>query len=118
MVVPSRDEVAPRVISEAQVRGLTVVASAVGGIPEQIEHDVAGRLFAAGDAGALASHPERLLGSRDERARLGANARTVRTQRGLGPYRESFRSILDRHAPAPLSRPFFTSSEGCRRSRR
>src|SRR5262249_8482838 len=86
VVVPSRDEVAPRVISEAQVRGLTVVASAGGGIPEQIEHDVAGRLFAARDRrGAGGAAARTAPASARTRAPSAPSAASARTARASGP---------------------------------
>lgn len=44
LVVPSRSENSPNVIGEAQLMGLPVVASNVGGIPELIEESVTGFL--------------------------------------------------------------------------
>ncbi len=54
LVVPSLSEGTPLVILEAMLAGVPVVASAVGGIPEQIRHGREGLLVAAGDARALA----------------------------------------------------------------
>lgn len=54
LVVPSLSEGTPLVILEAMSAGIPVVASAVGGIPEQIRHGREGLLVPVGDAGALA----------------------------------------------------------------
>jgi glycosyltransferase involved in cell wall biosynthesis len=50
------------------------VLSAVGGFPELAERGGAGRLVPPGDAAALASTLEELLGDEDERRRLAAAA--------------------------------------------
>lgn len=44
LVLPSVMDTAPNVVAEAQVAGLPVVATAVGGIPEMIEDDISGVL--------------------------------------------------------------------------
>jgi glycosyltransferase involved in cell wall biosynthesis len=48
-------------ILEALVCGTPVVATAVGGIPEQIEGGVTGFLAPAGDAASMAARIEQLL---------------------------------------------------------
>jgi glycosyltransferase involved in cell wall biosynthesis len=53
LVVPSLSEGAPLVVLEAMAAGIPVVASAVGGIPEQIRHEREGLLFPPGDSTAL-----------------------------------------------------------------
>ncbi len=61
LVVPSVwIENAPFVIKEAFAAGVPVVASALGGMAELVEHDVNGLLFEAGDAESLASRLRRL----------------------------------------------------------
>jgi glycosyltransferase involved in cell wall biosynthesis len=45
LVVPSNSENSPNVISEAQLTGLIVIASAVGGIPELVKDGDSGFLF-------------------------------------------------------------------------
>jgi glycosyltransferase involved in cell wall biosynthesis len=61
MVVPSIwPDPLPRVIQEGMEAGMVVVASAVGGIPEIVEHEVNGLLFRPGDASDLAQQLQRI----------------------------------------------------------
>lgn len=65
----------PVAILEAMASGRAVVATAVDGVGEAIEHGVSGFLVEAGDLEALAEQVARLLGDEDLRARVGAAAR-------------------------------------------
>ena len=55
--------------------GKSVVATAVGGIPELVRDGVTGLLVPPSDAGALATAIQRLLGDSALRHALGAAAR-------------------------------------------
>ena len=59
LVVPSLSEGTPLVVLEAMAAGIPVIASAVGGIPDQIRHEKEGLLVPPGDSTALG---EALLG--------------------------------------------------------
>ena len=74
------------VVSEAMWKGRAVVASAVGGIQDQIEHGVSGLLLKdPTDLGAFADAIERLLLDPAERERLGQNAQRRVREHFLGP---------------------------------
>ena len=61
LVVPSRTEGSPLVTLEAMAAGVPVLASAVGGIPDQIRHESEGLLVPPGDPVALSDALLRLL---------------------------------------------------------
>lgn len=76
VVVPSRwPENDPYAVLEAQMAGRAVVASRVGGIPEQIRDGEDGLLVPPGDPVQLASAVEALLADPDRAARIGSRAR-------------------------------------------
>ena len=65
----------PNVVLEAMACGLPVVATAVAGIPEVIDHGKSGILVPAGNPAALAAALRDVAGDQGLRARLSANAR-------------------------------------------
>ncbi len=69
LLLPSYFEGLPVCVLEAMADGVPVVASAVGGIPEALDHGRCGLLHAPGDAGAMAGAILALL---DDAARRGA----------------------------------------------
>lgn len=73
-VLPSLSEGTPKVILEAMSRGVPVVASNVGGIPDLIEHGRTGLLVSAGRSDELAGAIEQLLSDGDLRQRLASEA--------------------------------------------
>ena len=75
VVCPSRREGYGVVAREAMAHGRPVVASAVGGLLDAVEHERTGLLVPPGDAAALRAAIERLLADARLRARLGAAAR-------------------------------------------
>jgi len=74
--IPSRwEEPFGLVAAEAMMRGTAVVASAAGGLSEQVVEGETGYRVPAGDAPALAGALARILGDRDHAERLGAAGR-------------------------------------------
>ena len=70
----ARADTFPLAVLEAMACGTAVVATAVGGVPEQITHGETGMVVPAGDAAAMAAVVEGLLADDAARSRLGANA--------------------------------------------
>lgn len=67
----ARADTFPNTVLEALACGIPVVATAVGGIPEQVEQGRSGFLTPPGDAAAMSVAISRLLDDPDLRARLG-----------------------------------------------
>ena len=83
VVVPSRwPENYPYAVLEAQAAGRAVVASAVGGIPEQISSGEDGVLVPPGDASALADAVGALLADPARARRLGEAGQRRARERG------------------------------------
>jgi glycosyltransferase involved in cell wall biosynthesis len=80
-VLPSRSEAFPNAVVEAMAAGLPVVATAIGGVPELIEHDRTGLLVRVGDPDHLAAALTRLVERPEHAALLGREARHVVLQR-------------------------------------
>lgn len=74
-VLSSRWEGCPNVVLEAMAHGLPVVATAVGGVPELIEHGVSGILVPPRDPRALAEGLARLTSDARLRRSMGEAAR-------------------------------------------
>nr|WP_292491037.1 glycosyltransferase [Methanoculleus sp. 10] len=96
---PARAETFPNTVLEALACGTPVVASAVGGIPEQIVEGRTGCLVPVGDARAMAGRVLDLLA--DERLRLrmgrlaaGDAARRFGRERMVGEYLAFYDEIL------------------------
>ena len=70
-----------RVLAEAQLAGVPVVAFADGGVPEVVQDQVTGILTPAGDSQALADAVARLLADAQLAGRLGAAGRRLATDR-------------------------------------
>jgi glycosyltransferase involved in cell wall biosynthesis len=71
---PARAESFARVITEAMACGTPVVATAVGGIPEQVEDGRLGFLVPPGDVAGMTDAIRRLLFKADLRQTMGDNA--------------------------------------------
>ena len=79
--LPSRSEAFPNGAIEAMAAGLPVVASAVGGLLDLIEHGRTGVLIEPGNPTALADALRRLLTNQTAAARIGEHARAHVQQR-------------------------------------
>lgn len=75
VVVPSRTEGSPLVVLEAMAAGRPIVASNVGGIPDQIRHGKEGLLVPPGNPAKLADGILALLGDPPRARSLGERAR-------------------------------------------
>ena len=101
VVLPSRTEGLPQSLLEAMALGRPVVASAVGAVPDALDHGGAGLLVPPEDPGALRAALARLLNDADLARRLAAAAheRVMRiyTPQALGDRLEGeYRALLDR----------------------
>lgn len=76
-VLATRRETYGMAVAEALARGLPVVSTATGTIPDLVG-DSAGLLAPPDDEGALAAALARIIGDADLRARLAAGAREIR----------------------------------------
>lgn len=111
LVCLSETEGTPRAVLEAMAHGRPVVATAVGGLPELISHEVDGLLVPAGPnpVAAATRIVRRLLASDDDRQRLGrAAAASVRARFGLDAMATAveavYRAVLAAGERQPLSR--------------
>ena len=86
-VVPSTwYENAPMSVLEAMAAGVPVIASDIGGIPEQVEHGVTGLLVPPGDVDALAVALAYIVEHPDAAKAMGAAARE-RVRQNFSPER-------------------------------
>lgn len=75
LVVPSLTEGTPLTVLEAMAAGVPIVASAVGGIPDQVHHDKEGLLVPPDDTAALGDALLELLQDPESARRLGEAGR-------------------------------------------
>ena len=77
LVLPSFAEGVPVVLMEAMAARLPVIATAVGGVGELVEHAVSGLMVPPGDGAALRAAILQVLGDGALRTRMGAAGRAV-----------------------------------------
>jgi len=110
LVCASRSEAFPLATLEAMAVGLPVVATTVGGLPEQIDHLETGILVRPDDPEAIATWLVRLHDDAELRGRLGlAGAERVRTEFTLarqaeGMHRAYLAALNLRFAPPRVRR--------------
>lgn len=75
VVLAARQETAPVALAEAMAAGCPVAATAVGGVPDMVDHGQSGLLVPLDDAVALAQALGRLLADPAQAARWGQQAR-------------------------------------------
>lgn len=86
-------------VAEARAAGCAVVATAVGGVPEVVEHGRAGRLVPANHPEALAGALRDLMADPEQlaewQARASANADYFSVRRMAEDYEQVYTSLLD-----------------------
>lgn len=107
VVHPAKADTFPTTVLEALACGKPVVASAVGGIPEQIEDGATGFLVSPGDDQAMAFRIEQLLNNDDLRQLMGTSAvesasRRFSLKRQVDDYLGWYRDIEKRHGSLPF----------------
>jgi glycosyltransferase involved in cell wall biosynthesis len=108
LVVPSLTEGSPLIVLEAMAAGVPVVASAVGGVPDQARHGEEGLLVPPGDPEALAGAMDELLRDPRRARRLGAAGRR-RTENGFSHetlvrrIEGVYRAVLEGKTPSDAS---------------
>jgi glycosyltransferase involved in cell wall biosynthesis len=99
MILSSHDEGLPMAILEGMASRLPWIATAVGDVPQVIQHGNSGVLVPPGDVDALAANVIALLGDSPERRRLGDAARrrveeVFSAERMTATYLDVYRRVL------------------------
>jgi len=103
----ARADTFPNAILEALACGTPVVATAVGGIPEQVTDGTDGFLTPVGDSEAMASKICCLLSNSELRLNMGENAAKKARQyfdldRQVGDYISWYRNVIEQRSPVRL----------------
>jgi glycosyltransferase involved in cell wall biosynthesis len=72
--LPTYGDCLPMVLSEAGAAGMAIITTNIAGIPEIIQDGITGLTIEPGDTQALTEGLRRLIGDRELRMKLGANA--------------------------------------------
>jgi len=102
-VLPSHSEGSPNVLLEAVAAGLPIVATAVGGLPEILTHEVNALLVPKQDIAQLADALARLLDDGVLRRRLAENGRELLTQHDPQTYFRKVMEIFEEAIGAPAA---------------
>ena len=97
-VLPSRAEGVPMAMLEAMARGLPVVTTAVGGIPDIVSDGREGLIVTPGDDAELRRALQTLIESEPLRLRLGQGARTRAQKNDIAAYSAELTRIYRRLA--------------------
>lgn len=104
LVLPSMQEGMSNAVLEAMSSGCAVIASAVGGNRELVEHGVSGLLFPNDDEQALSECLRLLCCDEDLRTRLAGHARErVRSAFGIDDMVAATAAVYERCLPAPAA---------------
>jgi glycosyltransferase involved in cell wall biosynthesis len=93
LALTSHEEANPRVILEAYRMSVPVIATEVGGVPEEVTDGVTGLLVKDGDIDALANSILRLASDQEMRERMGASGRKF--LKGLPSWEELSETVFD-----------------------
>jgi glycosyltransferase involved in cell wall biosynthesis len=94
-VLPSHTEGSPNVLLEAMAAGLPIIATAVGGVPEIVEHEKQALLVEKQNPFELARSIERLLDDTDLCGRLSTAAQLSISAYSPEAYRDSILSLYE-----------------------
>ena len=97
-VLPSYTEGSPNVLLEALAAELPIVATAVGGVPELVTHEVNALLVPKQDVPQLANAIRRLLDDSELRRRFSGNCKDVVARHDPHSYFESILGIFEQVA--------------------
>jgi len=92
----SRWEGSPLAVMEAMAAGLPVVAAAVGGVPELVEHEVTGLLIPPGEVSRAAEVLRALARDPEKRRRLGIAARQKAVQFSIEKMTSAYGELFER----------------------
>jgi glycosyltransferase involved in cell wall biosynthesis len=105
LVLPSFTEGLPNVVLEACAASVAVVATAVGGTPEVVDHGISGLIVPVGDVAALADACRKMLTDPQRRTAMGRAGRAkVVSQFTFSRQAQRYEQLFQRLASAPARR--------------